>query len=154
MSIEIEINEKDITEFNSKIGRFNEKINDGKILKKIAIIIKNKIFVTTQSGKDFKLKSFKPYSKKYASKEGKTTVNLTQTGEMLNQMTQILLTNQTAKIFFATKDARNRARWHNVEGAGKSKVIRVFFGVTDNDEKKSRDLYDKEIKRIKEKERL
>jgi hypothetical protein len=96
-------------------------------------------------------RSFQPYSSAYASEEGKTMVNLTLTGTMLNAMTQKALSNTTGKIFFTNAGysgtsltARDVAKIHN-EGRGVPK--REFFAVSSQDNKSALNIYQKGVKK-------
>jgi len=146
----MDINVEGLTELKTKLEKFEAGIFRQENINQVAVMIKNNIFVRTNAGKDADFKPFKPYSKKYAKKEQKTTVNLILTGEMLNAMTFKSLSNDKAKIFFSTKSAREKAFTSNVNG----RPIREFFGVNEKDEKEALKLYRKEIKRVQEEIKL
>lgn len=134
---------------SSKLEQYRQGLLDPKILYNIALKIKNNIFVRTSSGKDKDNNPFKPYSDRYKKKHGKTTVNMTLTGEMMNSMTQSMISNNVAMIFFSTSSGRQKAIWHNVEGAGKSKIIRRFFGASDKDTREIQNDFIIESERVK-----
>ena len=130
-----------------RLNRFGKNISSRNVLNVIALGIKNRILVRTHSGLDKNFKRFYPYNAAYAEKEGKTLVNLTQRGHMLNSMTQKVLNNNVAKIFFSTKQQREKALWH-VTGAG-NLPVRDFFGVNRKDEKFALKAYQKNLSKVK-----
>jgi hypothetical protein len=146
---EYEIDKAQLQKNLNKLSNFNNKISNKNIIELIAEQIKLNIFTRTNAGYDYNYEKFDKYNNKYAKKEGKTLVNLTLTGHMLNAMTQKALTTDMAKIFFMTDRARKLAEIHNNLGAGKKKVIRKFFGINSRDEDIAQELYIKEITKAK-----
>jgi hypothetical protein len=63
---------------------------------------------------------------------GKNKVNMTRSGNMLSAMSPINPNDEslTAKIGFVNQEAATIAFYHNVSGAGRSRVIRRFFGLS------------------------
>ena len=151
------IDNSQIQSLIKRLGAFGETITATDILAGLAGDIKNKILLRTGSGVDYKGKKFAPYSASYKkSAEFKRVkagdlVNLTLTGEMLNLMTQKIISasQATAMLYFSSVEARNKARWHNKEGAGKKKTIREFFNVSDSDYKSAINKYKKTIAKQK-----
>ena len=131
--ISYEVSQKELTGIINNLAGIEKTLFNPAILEKLAVDIKQRIKLRTQSGKDKKNKPFKKYSAGYAIKEGKDLVNLTQTAGMLNSMTQKAMSNEVVKIFFSNKRARELADIHINKGAGKGKVIRDFFGVNEKD---------------------
>jgi len=156
----VEINQAQVNEIIARLEGFGKKITTGAILEQLALQIKNIIYLRTQSGKDADGRPFAPYSVPYAKREGKTLVNLTKTGHLLNAMTQKVLTNSTAKVFFTTYTYPNGmttqtlAEIHNEKGAGKKGVVRKFFGVNEMDLQDLTKTYESEVARIKEELKL
>lgn len=152
----IEINQEQVDAIASKLEKFGKRITSTAILEQLAVKIKNIIYLRTQSGKDADGSPFEPYSNAYLKREGKVIVNLTKTGHLLNAMTQKVLGNNTAKIFFTNFKYPNGittqelASIHNERGAGKSKVVRQFFGVNDDDINDIVKTYESEVARIKQ----
>lgn len=151
----IEVSKKDIDSIVARLEKFGARITTGSILEQLALRIKNIIYLKTQSGRDADGKPFAPYSDAYRKQEGKTLVNLTKTGHLLNAMTQKVLTNSTAKIFFTNYSYPNGlsvqelASIHNSEGAGRKRVVRKFFGVSETDMIDIQKTYQSEVDRIK-----
>lgn len=149
-----EINEAEVKAILSKLEKLGKRATTGDILEQIAVKIKNTIYLRTQSGRDADGNQFKPYSPVYARKEGKTLVNLTKTGHLLNAMTQKVLTNSTAKVFFTNFrypngiNTQELALIHNKTGAGRNKVVRNFFAVGDDELDDLIKIYEKEVAKI------
>lgn len=99
-------------------------IIDGRLdkLKKEALNIETGIINRTQSGKDVKLSSFKPYSKAYKKIKG-GTVNLTKTGAMLHAISNKNIPNGLRFYFNASAETKK---------ASYNQKMRKFFGVDRN----------------------
>lgn len=150
MSVEVEVDQRAIDQLANKFRKYNDGINDKQLVEMIAERVKSNIFTRTQAGYDTDYKTFLPYNPKYAEKEGKTIVNLTLTGQMMNEMTQVALDNNTAKIFFMTERSRTLADKHNNIGVGRQRKIRKFFGINIRDEADAQKLFKEEMARVKE----
>lgn len=150
MSAEVVIDANQVSAIAQRMLSFSGKLNNSEIVESVALQVKDNIFLRTNAGQDVSMLSFAPYSQKYAEMEGKTIVNLMKTGQMLNEMTQKAMSNDTAKIFFMTERSRKLADVHNNLGAGRSKVIREFFGINEKDFALAKDLYQQAIKKAKE----
>ena len=129
----------------------------------------------TEKGTDVNGRKFAPYSKKafffnvgteggepryksfqdgyagFRNYKGRQTafVDLNFSGRMLSSMTSRVSPSK-GELFFSNNEANRKAFYHDVAGAGKSKVVRPFFGISDREEeqivKVFSDLIDKEIK--------
>ena len=128
--ITYEVSQNEINSLVSRLSGLDKALINSTIIEKIAIDIKERIRLRTQGGKDVNYSSFKKYSLDYSIQEGKTLVNLTNTGEMLNSMTQKVMSNDTIKIFFSNKRARELAKKHQF---GDGVPVREFFGVGTKD---------------------
>ena len=127
--ISYEVSKAELNAIISNLSGIEKTLFNSTILEKIALDMKQRIKLRTQSGKDKNNKNFKKYSKGYADKEGKTLVNLTQTAGMLNSMTQKAMSNDAVKIFFSNNRAKKLADIH----MNSAKKIRAFFGVNKDD---------------------
>lgn len=125
--IEYKVPHAQIVALERKFAGLGDALINKKIVETIALEIKENIESRTQTGKDMNGNKFKPYTKKYSDKKGKTTVNLTDNGLMLNAMTQKAMSNDTAKIFFMDNESARLAKIHH-NGEGKMPE-RKFFGV-------------------------
>lgn len=98
----------------------------------------------TFAGKDVYGKSFQKYSPGYARKRERAgllthPVNLefTRVSGMLDSLEHVVLQDLSdVQVKFTSDEAQQLARYHNIEGAGKSRVIRKFFGIELRTEKK------------------
>lgn len=91
--------------------------------KRVKKDIKRTITKEIKSGKSpVQGQKFEPYSKNYAQRTGKNRrkVDMTLTGKMLRSLKAKLRKDGVVSLFFTDK----KAKYHNEEGAGKSKVIR------------------------------
>lgn len=133
---------KDIDNITRKLSKLGDKITAKSIIEQLALKIKDRIYLRTQAGYDVNYKKLAPYSPEYKKEKGKTIVNLTDTGGMLNSMIQKVMRNDTAKIFFSNDRARKLAKKH-IEG--ERTKVRNFFGVNANDRGLAQKTYQVEI---------
>lgn len=147
--ITYEVPHSQIVALQNKFSGLSDALINKKIIETIALQIKENIIARTQTGKDIDGKKFKAYTKKYSDKKGKVTVNLTDTGLMMNAITQKAMSNDTAKIFFMDKHSAKIAKIHN-DGEGKMPQ-REFFGVGKFDQADAlriyKDLANKEMRK-------
>ena len=68
------------------------------------------------------------------SMEVSGTVNLQDTGQMLQGITPTRVQARRGELGFKGGGSLQKATWHQVTGAGRSRVIRRFFGITREDE--------------------
>lgn len=105
------------------------------------------INLRVKDGIDLSGNPFAQYSAKYLARKIKARaysgrVDLTRTGNMLLDM-KVSVSRDTANLHFevdvgyiegkSPDKSIKKARWHNTEGAGKSKVLRRFAGLTDSE---------------------
>ena len=144
---------KQANDINFRFNVLSRKLSTREIMAAAAQLVRDNIFVRTNSGKDKDNRSFKKYSPKYSAKEGKTLVNMTQTGQMMNSMSFKALSKNRGLVFFSNSRAINLAKKHNEEGIGREKIKREFFGANDMDQKDVISQYqkaiDEEIRRSK-----
>lgn len=98
---------------------------DGRVnkLRKEGLNIETGIINRTLSGKDAKMKSFKPYSKEYAKAKGSKKVNLTASGAMLQAVSNKRIPNGLRFYFNASAETKK---------ATYNQKLRKFFGVDKN----------------------
>jgi hypothetical protein len=66
----------------------------------------------------------------FGSQMRSTQVDMQHTGEMMAALTyRVDAASNSVTLFFATKRAERKAFWHNISGAGKSRVLRKFMGL-------------------------
>jgi hypothetical protein len=106
---------------------------------------------TQTKGVDFQNRPFKPYSLKYKRRLVKQSgvVDLTDTGQMFSSLT-FRATESKGTLFFRQQAANRKAFFHDEAGAGRKKVIRPFFSIGDDEEKKIEKIFfqvlDKELR--------
>jgi len=90
--------------------------------------IKNR---TQQKGIDAFGKKFAPYSKKNkrARRKQSGVVDLTDTGRMFSALT-FKASQSKGELFFRSKEATDKASYHDLFGAGRSRVKRQFFRIS------------------------
>jgi phage gpG-like protein len=153
-AFQLRIDYKQISQVANNLRSLGRDISSESILNAIALKVKDNIILRTQAGKDFSYVPFKAYNKRYAAEHKKTIVNLTLSGKMMNSITQKMINNNTIRLFFATKEEREKATFHNISGAGKNRKIREFFGVNENDEKLALKEYQAAIEKITKERKL
>ena len=89
--------------------------------------------------KQGKLKAMKKFDAAWNA--GKHKVNLTLTGNMLSALTPMNVNEPgfTAKIGFANPEAATIAFYHQISGAGRSRVLRKFLGLSQSNMSKFMD---------------
>ena len=116
-----------------------------KALNKTGMFLQNAIKDRTRKGRDFRGRSFRPYSAKYAkqrAKEGRTTTpNLFRSGQMLGNMTFKTLSKTKGQIFFPNRQQNIKAFYNDTEGVGKDKIKRRFFSVSSKEEDKAYKIF-------------
>lgn len=106
---------------------------------------------TQTKGVDFQNRPFKPYSLKYKRRLVKQSgvVDLTDTGQMFSSLT-FRATESKGTLFFRQQAANRKAFFHDEAGAGRKKVIRPFFSIGNDEEKKIEKIFfqvlDKELR--------
>ena len=103
---------------------------------------------TQKKGLDVNERPFKPYSIKYKRAKIKESgvVDLTDTGQMFSSLTS-KISSSKGVLFFRNQNANRKAFYHDEVGAGKSKVVRPFFGISDKEEDKIISLFAKIIEK-------
>jgi len=104
---------------------------------KLGFAIKTIVRKRTATGVDVDGKQFKKYSEPYARKRKRAglqthPVNLSWDDSfgMLYQITHEVFADYSGvEVFFGNADKERIAVYHNISGAGKSRVIRKFWGL-------------------------
>ena len=147
-----------------KLKRALADIIDGlqsqKIMNRLGLAQERNIQKRTREGRDLNEKSFKSYSPKYAKRKLRQTaipthvVNLTfdDINGMMHSIDHVVFADLSGvELEFIDERKRKIAEYHNILGAGKSKVIREFWGVNEKEEKTLADLVEGEVNLILEK---
>ena len=127
---------------NAKINtlqydRFSKKLRQvlpktiRKNLSRISIFTIREIKKRTMRGVDVRLSRFRPYAPTtgVGRKENRGTVDLFDTGQMQNSMNFMLKGNFRSQLGFRNATANKKAYYHDIEGVGKNKIRREFFGI-------------------------
>lgn len=120
----------------------NLKLVTAPVMRTIGRAAVEEILQQTEAGRDYQGRPFKPYSEGYAERKAKYragrmganigtgTPDLKVTGRMLNDMQIVGVTARKVTLGFVTARSAELAFYHVESGAGKSRVIRDFFGLT------------------------
>jgi hypothetical protein len=97
---------------------------------------------TQTKGIDYRGTPFKPYSPKYKRAKVKQSgvVDLTDTGQMFSSLT-FRATESKGTLFFRQAQANRKAFFHDEVGAGRNKVKREFFSISNSEEKKIQKIF-------------
>ena len=141
---------------------------DAAFMREIGTLAMRLIRTRTEKGVDRSGNAFQAYTPAYAEQRSKaglgTLPNLTVSGRMLNDMAVTDATPNKATIGFRSSGgkatgrtfiqrsravgAEDKARWHDREGAGKSRVKREFLGLTDEEVGKVRTAVERHLETI------
>lgn len=121
----------------------------------------------TRAGRDIDGRAFQPLSPEYAKAKSKALGNdradLTVSGRMLNDLKPTVTSDTEVELRFLSQGGRasggtfiqrsravgaaDKAYWHHVSGAGRSRVKRPFLGLSAHEEAKVRDMVAAYLKR-------
>ena len=139
----------EVTAAQGALSQLKTKIPNAtrKALNKTGMFLQNAIKDRTRKGRDFKRRSFRPYSPKYAkqrAKEGRsTTPNLFRSGQMLGNMTFKTFSKNKGQIFFPNRQQNLKAFFNDTQGVGKAQIKREFFSVGKKEEERAVKIFTK-----------
>lgn len=96
------------------------------VMRKVGDAVLPKIIARTQSGLDENRRRFAPYAKD--SKKAGKTVDLTETFDMLSQMTVVKATPKTVRLGWKSRKLGTRAGF--LHGGTENMPARPFVGIT------------------------
>lgn len=137
--MEISVRVEGATEISEAVVGVSGELVDKELLEKLGRLLRDRIIDRTKRGIGVDGKKLKGYSKSYKEKRaraGKQTAHadLTWSGDMLKNITPgVNVEKGEVVLFFPDQAQREKAWFHNVGGAGKSKVVRKFFAFNDDD---------------------
>ena len=101
---------------------------------------------TQRKGVDVSGSPFTPYSKNYKRRLVKQSgvVDLTDTGQMFSSLTS-KITPSRGRLFFSNQFANRKAFYHDIAGAGKRKVVRPFFSISDREADKIGQIFAEKV---------
>ena len=125
------------------LDRLTRELRSGRLLDKVSKAIMFTIVNRTHSGEDYLGDGFVPYSDR-SKKNGR--VNLDDTGEMLNNVSYKLLSNEASQIYI--KGARNVSiALEHMRGKGNTPQ-RQFFGLGGMEVSVAQDVIEKYLREI------
>jgi hypothetical protein len=117
--------------------------------------VRSAILKRTARGLDYKGKPFKPYSRRWKAerrKRGKQTsrVDLNFTGRMLGDVLTMIdpASGRAVVSFGGSGTGGGLAYYHNVSGAGSSRVRREFFALSEEDKENLKKMLEEHIDRV------
>lgn len=130
-----------------------EQLEGEKLLTKLGLAGERIIKKRTREGKDYEGKKFAPYSEGHKRKRKKlglpvNKVNLQMddiSGMMADLKHVVLRDEQSVQLEFASPDKETLAEYHNISGAGKSRVKREFYKLADKEQERIVKLTAKEL---------
>jgi len=124
----------------SSIRKISKGLVTRDLLGELSSRAKEVILERTDREMDYSVERFRPYSKGWSAeraKKGKTAsvVDLSFEGKMLGDIKAgVDITGGEARVYFANPGSEGKkALYHNVTGAGGSKIRREFFGLGEGD---------------------
>lgn len=103
----------------------------GKVaMKKLGERIADHIRKRTRSGRDERGRPFKPYSAAYAKRKGSAKVDLTLSGDMLDDIQPLNVTDKSVRVGNKSDKLADRAAYNEKRDSPTSKSARHFMGVT------------------------
>lgn len=132
------------------------KIQNQAILHKLGLAMERIIRKRTRAGEDIHGNKFPEYSEGHAKKRKKLNlqtepVNLEMdtVDGMMHQLDSVI-SNDLSDVALVIDDPEKEqiASFHNIQGAGKSKVKREFWGIYKEEEKQLFDLFEEDVKKL------
>ena len=135
-----------------KLKRFGEAFRSQELLTKLGVHFETSTRRRTIKGKDIEGHTFKPYSKQYAKKRRKlgeptSPVNLRidHRGGMLEKVDHAVARDlKSVEGFINDTDKERIGFYHAVSGAGKGRVIRKWWGMSEDDQDDGADILKEE----------
>jgi len=150
----------DIGKLKQVFADILDGIHSQKMMNKLGLAQQRNIQKRTREGRDLLENAFRPYNPIYARRKTRKTgiptnvVNLIydDVNGMMKSIDHVVFNDFTGVELFFTDDQKKRlAEFHNILGAGKSKVIRNFWGVSKPEEESLAELVEAELNLILQK---
>ncbi len=143
----------DLQRLEQDLQELADGLQDQRLLRRIGLSVERRVRQRTRQGVDFEDSPFQDYSESYAKKRerkdlptDKVNLQYTLYGGSMEQLDHVIARDLSGvEVLFATERAEDIMRYHNVEGAGESKVIRQNMGVTEEDIDEIEDLVGQHI---------
>jgi len=125
-----------------------DKLHSQSLMERLGLMAERFIGKRTREGKDVSGSPFQPYSEPYKKKREKAGLSTHPVNLMWDEYTGMmrrvdhLVSRNFDKVLVYINDPHKRriARYHDKSGAGKSRVVRHFFGLSDAEKKQ---IYDR-----------
>ena len=139
MEVKIDVNTINVKEFLQKISKKQRKTIQ-KSLNRVSNMAIFMITKRTQRGKlpdGGQMRAYAPATVKSRKKRGRQTgfVDLTDTGKMFRSL-DYKKKGLRNTLFFSNTERNKIASYHDIFGAGKSKIVRPFFSIGRKEEEK------------------
>ena len=139
MEVKVEVNTINVVNELKRMTR-KQKSAVEKALNRVSNMAIFMITKRTQSGKlpdGGQMRAYAPATVKSRKKRGRQTgfVDLTDTGKMFRSL-DYKVSGLKSTLFFSNMERNKIASYHDIFGAGKSKVVRPFFSIGDKEEDK------------------
>ena len=139
MEVKVEVNTINVV---NELKRMTKK-QKSSVIKALNRVSNMAIFMITkrtQSGRlpdGGQMRAYAPATVKSRKKRGRQTgfVDLTDTGKMFRSL-DFKTGGLKSTLFFSNMERNKIASYHDIFGAGKSKVVRPFFSIGDKEEDK------------------
>ncbi len=135
-------------EYSGELLAFADDLRSRELLGTLGLSVERRIRKRTRKGVDYQGREFKEYSEAHAARRKRKglptdAVNLQFTlyGGSMDHLDHVVARDlSSVEVLFTSERAERIMRYHNVEGAGKSKVIRQNMGLSEQDEQDLRRL--------------
>jgi len=138
------------------LNRILKGFQSQRLLNMLGLAVRRIIQDRTRKGVDVEGKPFKEYSKGHARKREKldlpvypVNLQMDDVEGMLRKIDHAITREfEELKVFIDDPEKEQIARYHNILGAGKSKVIRRFWGLNDTEINKIHQIVGLEIANV------
>ena len=143
-----------VENFKKRLEAVKVSLIDEEALTTVSKAAKEIILKRTSDGVSIEGSTFAPYSSSYKivrEKKGMPSdkVDLRRTGEMLDDLAvEVNAGIMQSEIFFETDESIEKARTHQVFGAGRNNVRRRFFGLSEEEKSGLTAFYWSHIERV------
>jgi hypothetical protein len=129
-------------EYYSRLDALLDALKSQKLLNKLALGVERIILDRTRKGMDVDGQSFTNYSEPYKKKRAAAQLNtypvdlfFDHTSGMLTKVDHVINANmESVRVLINDPEKEKIGGYHNTSGAGKSKVIRKWWGIKSSEE--------------------
>jgi len=121
-----------------------ESFESSKVLNELGLAAQRIIMKRTREGKDYQGNQFQSYSEAYKKKRQRAGLPTDPVNLLFNEIDGMMMSidykaidsSNTAQLFFEDNAKARLAEFHNESGAGRSKVIREFWNLSEEEKEK------------------